>query len=521
MSATRVEIQVDGARLETEPGITVAAALLNANVLGFRTSVRGESRAPLCGMGVCYECRVTIDGVAHQRACMRVVAPGMRVATRQSEHASSSESSAATSDRVDVAVIGAGPAGIAAGGRAAESGARVVVIDEGLGPGGQIWRPHAHGAANAGAHAWIARLERSGAVVHRATTVVDVQRTATGFALRAESHERTLSIDSRAIVLATGARERFLPFPGWTLPNVFGIGGAQALLKSGTSFRGKRVVIAGSGPLLLPVAASLARAGARVKMVAEQAARGQVMRFAAGLWCTPSRLAQAVAYRSAFLRTPYATGTWIVRADGDTSVREVTLNNGRRTRTIECDVVCAAFGLVPNTALASLVGCELRDGTVVVDGRQETTVSGVYCAGEPTGIGGVDLALIEGEVAGLAAAGSAVEARLTSRRASFRREARALDRAFTLRAELKALATDDTILCRCEDVPLGDIDLAWSPRQAKLYTRAGMGPCQGRICGGALECLAGWPADAKRPPIQPARLSTLGTDVDVITQPNP
>ncbi|HMA24921.1 MAG TPA: (2Fe-2S)-binding protein, partial [Gemmatimonadaceae bacterium] len=109
MSDRRVEIQVDGARLETEPDITVAAALLNANVVGFRTSVRGEPRAPLCGMGVCYECRVTIDGVAHQRACMRVVAPGMRVSTRGSDSASSDVSAGATSERVDVAVIGAGP----------------------------------------------------------------------------------------------------------------------------------------------------------------------------------------------------------------------------------------------------------------------------------------------------------------------------------------------------------------------------------------------------------------------------
>ncbi|MGE5733354.1 MAG: (2Fe-2S)-binding protein, partial [Gemmatimonas sp.] len=158
MSDRRVEIQVDGARIETEPDITLAAALLNANVFGFRTSVSGEPRAPLCGMGVCYECRVTIDGVAHQRACMRVVAPGMRVSTRGSERSSANGSAVAMSDRVDVAVIGAGPAGIAAATRAAESrpGARVVVIDEGLGPGGQIWRPHAHGGASGAAVQWIA-----------------------------------------------------------------------------------------------------------------------------------------------------------------------------------------------------------------------------------------------------------------------------------------------------------------------------------------------------------------------------
>ena len=511
MSDQRIEMFVDDAPIRAEPGVTVAAALLDAGVRAFRTSVRGEPRAPLCGMGICYECRVTIDGAAQQRACMTRVSPGMRIRTAPAPMNGLTDATDVETDRADVVIVGGGPAGIAAATRAAESGARVILVDEGSGPGGQIWRPRLHGAVPRAASRWIERLNRSGVQSRQSTSVIDVEQSSGGFMIRAESPGRALVIEARAVVLATGARERFLPFPGWTKPNVFGIGGAQALLKSGTSFRGKRVVIAGTGPLLLPVAASLAASGANVKLVAEQAAFASVARFASGLWRTPSRLSQAIAYRSAFWRTRYATGTWLATADGDGRLRSVTLTNGSRRWTLDCDVLCTGFGLVPNTELATLLGCELRNGVVAVDAEQATSIPGVFCAGEPTGIGGVDLAVLEGEVAGLAAAEKSADRRLSNRRRGLEREALALERAFALRPELAALARDDTLVCRCEDVPCGAVDRRWTPRQAKLYTRLGMGPCQGRICGAAMESLAGWPRDTKRPPIQPAHVVTLAT----------
>ena len=415
------------------------------------------------------------------------------------------------SDVRDVVVIGGGPAGIAAASSAAEAGARVVMIDEGTGPGGQIWRPasEAHAAPPRAARRWIARLETSGVEVLRSTSVVDAWRAGDQCVVVVESRGVGREIVARSLVLATGARERFLPFPGWTLPNVVGVGGAQALAKSGTSFRGKRVVIAGSGPLLLPVAASLSRSGAKVLLVAEQAPAATVARFAAGLWRRPGTLVQAATLRAGFLKTPFATGMWVTAARGDTVLREVTLSNGRSTRTIECDVLCAAFGLVPNTELARLLGCVVEKSAVVVDDRQSTNVAGVYCCGEPTGIGGVDLALAEGEIAGLSAAGRSAPATLVARRAGDRRAALRLDRAFALRHELFTLADTDTIVCRCEDVRWGALDRRWSIRQAKLYTRIGMGPCQGRVCGAALECLMGWSVDSARVPAQPARCRTL------------
>ena len=413
----------------------------------------------------------------------------------------------------DVAVIGAGPAGVAAAVSAAASGRRVIVLDEGLGPGGQIWRPSIHGPPPSAARHWLARFEAAHIDIRRSTSVFDVRSDdRSGLTVSAYHEGEAIELNARAVILATGARERFLPFPGWTLPNVFGVGGAQALYKAGVLFRDKRVVIAGSGPLLLPVAASLARSGAKLALVAEQASPASVRRFAMSLWRKPATLVQAAVLRSAFFKTSYATGTWIESARGDGSVREVTITNGSTTRTLACDVLCVAFGLVPNVEIARLLGCEVEHGMVTVDATQATSVSGVYCAGEPTGIGGVDAAIVEGEIAGLAAAGQSVPQALVAKAERLRRDAATLDAAFALRAELRTLAKPETIVCRCEDVRLRDLNPDWTARQAKLYTRAGMGPCQGRICGAALESVMGWTADSVRPPVQPVRLASFIND---------
>jgi NADPH-dependent 2,4-dienoyl-CoA reductase/sulfur reductase-like enzyme len=406
----------------------------------------------------------------------------------------------------DVAVVGAGPAGIAAATTAAEAGKRVVLFDDAARPGGQIWR-HRAGRVPPRAARWLSRLERSGAVRVLNSEVVSILP---GFSLLAESAGRPVSISAKAVILATGARERFLPFPGWTLPNVIGIGGAEALLRSGASFAGKRIVIAGSGPLLLPVAASLATNGARLAVVAEQAPAGAVARFAAGLWRSPRTLLDAIGYRKAFHGTPYRFGTWVVEAHGQDRVTEAALTDGKRTWAEGCDFLCTGFGLVPATELARLAGCRIAGGVVVVDGAQRTSVPGIFCAGEPTGIAGVEASLVEGEIAGLAAATLEREAnRLGPARRRIEKYGRKIERAFSLRPELRRLARPETVVCRCEDVDFGSLDSSWSAREAKLYTRAGMGPCQARVCGPALRYLFGWESDTVRVPIAPVLVGTL------------
>src|SRR5690606_9456045 len=177
---------------------------------------------------------------------------------------------------------------------------------------------------------------RSGATFRAHATVVGAE----AGALMVERSGRPLTVEAGAIVLATGARERFLPLPGWTLPGVVGVGGAQALLKAGMSVRGRSVVVAGTGPLLLPVAAALASACARVRWVAEQAPGARVRGFALSLWRSPVRVAQAARYRSAFLRTPYRTGSWVERAEGDAFVTHAVVHDGRGARRLECDLLC-------------------------------------------------------------------------------------------------------------------------------------------------------------------------------------
>ncbi|HET7321886.1 MAG TPA: FAD/NAD(P)-binding oxidoreductase [Longimicrobiaceae bacterium] len=406
----------------------------------------------------------------------------------------------------DLAVVGAGPAGIAAAVAAREAGRRVVVLDESPRAGGQIWRHTSPEKLPRAARRWLARLERSGARVLHGGSVVDARE---GFELTLQ-HPEVSTVSAETVVLATGARELFLPFPGWTLPNVLGVGGAQALLKQGADFRGKRVVISGSGPLLLPVAAALAKGGARVLMVAEQAPAARVLRFASSLWRSPERMAQAARARLAFRGTPYLLGTWVTRAEGDSAVRAATLTDGRRSWTEACDLLCAGWGLVPDVRLATLLGCEIERGRVRVDGWQETTREGVFCAGEPTGVGGVEAALLEGEIAGFAAVGQRYRAaRFVAARDRDRAFAARMERAFAPREELRHLPEPDTVVCRCEDVPLGALSPEWSARQGKLYTRAGMGPCQGRICGPALECLFGWEDQSVRSPVVNATVDTL------------
>jgi NADPH-dependent 2,4-dienoyl-CoA reductase/sulfur reductase-like enzyme len=415
----------------------------------------------------------------------------------------------------DIVVVGGGPAGIAAATTAAECGASVLLLDEQPALGGQIWRRGVTSPSAPDADRWMQRLSRSGARVEQGVVVADAYTIAEGgpFELRASRAGAALTVRADRLVLCTGARERFLPFPGWTLPGVVGVGGAQALIKSGMDVSGRRVVIAGSGPLLLPVAAMVAGAGGHVALVAEQAPWVRVARFVAGLWRRPRLLARAAAFRRAFATSRYATGRWVTRADGRDRVERVHVTDGRTTWVIPCDLLCAGHGLVPETRLAALLGCAMREGAVTVDADQRTSITGVFAAGEPTGIGGGELALAEGETAGASSGGRPERAR--SARLAVRREQRSaslMARAFALRAELRTLASPDTILCRCEDVPAGAIDPSGGFRRARLHCRLGMGACQGRICGDALAWLEGWPPEPARAPLVPVSLSVLGAD---------
>lgn len=410
-------------------------------------------------------------------------------------------------ERFDVLVIGGGPAGIAAAVRAADGGVRVGIVDDNANLGGQIWRGGQELAKDTSAAHWISRLRKAGAVFLNGSRVFHQPEAGV---LLAEGRDDVHVLRYSKLILATGARERFLPFPGWTLPNVTGVGGLQALVKSGLPIRGKRIVIAGTGPLLLAVAAYLREHGAEIPIVCEQASWSSLARFGTTLVGQPGKIAQGLSLKRQLAGVKFAANSWPLVAHGKSTVEAVEISRAGQTETIACDYLACGFHLVPNLELPLLLGCQLQSGYVRVDDLQRTTVPDVLCAGEPTGIGGVELSLVEGEIAGLVAGGRMAESKkLFGQRSRARSFARALDRTFRLRSELRTLPTAETMVCRCEDVDYARLAGHTSWRSAKLHTRCGMGPCQGRVCGPATEFLFKWNPDSVRPPIFPVRVESL------------
>jgi thioredoxin reductase len=458
----------------------------------------------------------------------------------------------------DVAVVGAGPAGMAAAAAAADAGARVALIDAAPRPGGQFWRhrPDDDGARH---HAWatftalrecLERAAGDGRVVTLAgNSVWYAERADDAFVIHALCDGAERQVRARTVVIATGAYDRQVPFPGWTLPGVMTAGAAQALLKGHGVVAGRRIAVAGSGPFLLPVAAGLADAGARLVGVFEAGRPTAFARHPRVALRSLATLREGAGYLATLARhgTRYRTRTAVVSAVGSdelTGVRVASVDDEWRVRPgsereIACDTLAVGYGFTAQTELPVALGCEMvadADGGLVARAGpdQRTSVPGVYVAGEACGIGGATLALAEGEIAGHCAAGEASgrspDAQALDdpvrRRARGRAFAAVLQAAFPVRAGWQGWLAPDTILCRCEEVTIADLrhatgDLgAADPRSAKLLARPGMGLCQGRVCGYATACLVAAAGDrdvtaddlrgiAGRPIAQPVPLGVL------------
>ncbi|WP_260955856.1 NAD(P)/FAD-dependent oxidoreductase [Pseudomonas citri] len=407
-------------------------------------------------------------------------------------------------ETTDLLIIGAGPAGMAAALAAASSGARIVMLDDNPLPGGQIWRDGPQVQLPAGARRLREQLQACANVrCHSGTRVIACAAEQT---LLVEDAEHSWQITYKRLILCTGARELLLPFPGWTLPGVTGAGGLQALVKGGLPVRGERLVVAGSGPLLLASAATAKQHGAQVVRIAEQASRRAVAGFAMQLPRWPGKLWQSLR----LFDRHYRTDTHVLEALGNGRLEGVRLRQHGQILELACDRLACGFGLIPNTQLGQALGCGLDNQAIAVDAWQATTRRDHYAAGECTGFGGSELALVEGAIAGHAAVDdNAAAQKLWPRRARWQGFAQALHHAFALDARLKTLAHADTLVCRCEDVPYGQLIGQENWREAKLASRCGMGACQGRVCGAALEHLLGWTPPAPRPPFSPARIETL------------
>lgn len=404
----------------------------------------------------------------------------------------------------EILVLGAGPAGLSAALAAARCGKSVMVLDDNPRPGGQIWRDGPQVSLPPRA----LRLRQAVAEQPGITLLNGARLIA-----RPESHcvvfetaDSCGEIRWQRLIICSGARELSLPFPGWTLPGVTGAGGLQAQIKHGLPLNGERVVIAGSGPLLLAVAGTVKRAGGNIVAIIEQAPVSALARFTAKLWRWPEKLLQL----GELFPAHYHPASQVIHARGERHLQSVTVRHGGKTREIACDRLAIGYGLVPNIEPGLLFGCTTENQAIRVDASQRTSVQDIYAAGECTGFGGSELALAEGEIAGYIAADNPGKAeKAITTRARWQRFARALHTTFALPESLKDVITADTLLCRCEDVRCGDVQNAESWQAAKLASRCGMGACQGKTCATSARWLYGWPLPQPREPLSPARIDTL------------
>jgi thioredoxin reductase len=525
----KIHFTFEGKPLEGRYGESLAAALVSAGILGFRETSRGEARGIFCGMGVCQDCLVEVDGRPNRRACMtkleRPVAVRREVYGRNLPDVAVGEPpmliDAVPEERPEVLVIGAGPGGLSAAIAAQRAGAKVIVVDERAEPGGQYFKQmivedeavfpwddqHKEGARLI-AVARKARVEiRCGVDIWGTFSAHELIGTENGLARR---------FNPQRLIVATGAYERGVPLPGWTLPGVMTTGAAQTLWRSYRRIVGKRILIAGNGPLNLQVAGELSAGGAEIAAVVEIAsapamtALPDLLRMLAA---APGLVIDGLKYRARLAKIPLIYGSVVARIEREANglVAHVVPYppKGGGARRFAVDSVCLGYGFEPSNEILRALGCRhvfdpMRGQfTTVVDADGRTTVPEVFSLGDCTGLGGARLALAQGAITGRAVAAdlghahAAIAKRVEKPRRALTRHRRfqkALWHFYAAPRLNVELATPETIVCRCEEITLAQIEALLADGrptigELKRATRAGMGPCQGRYCGPILSQL--------------------------------
>ena len=534
--AEPVRFFFDDRPVEGFAGESVAAALTAAGILELRRTKSGAPRGIFCGMGVCFDCLVTVGGRPAQRACLTKVEAGLRVQSQPPAEAIATANApllAAAPDgpipvrQCEVLIIGAGPGGLAAAEAAARGGGRVTVLDERPEAGGQYFkqlapsqrfsRPSAIDGQFARGRDLIERVRALGVETVHAATVWCASGTDEGGVELDVIHEnRAARYHAAQLIVAMGAFERAFPVPGWTLPGFMTTGAAQTLGRAYRVAPGSKVLIAGNGPLNLQVACELARGGVEVLAVAEAAPAPGPAQAGALLKAfrhSPDLMAQGLSYLAALRRlgVPVLYGHVLARAEGAERVERATLvrldkaGHPMGERTYQVDAVCTGYGFLPSTEITRLLGCRHRfddsgAGALVVerDGDGATSRPGVFAVGDCGGIGGARVALSQGTLAGWAAArnlGRSLGAEVRSQIAKARRALAqdlafqdALWRLFEAVPRAEGPLADEVPVCRCEEVTAGTLkrciaDGVDEIGALKKLTRAGMGRCQGRYCG--------------------------------------
>ena len=522
-----------GRELTGRRGESLAAALIAAGIRGFRATRTGAERSIFCGMGVCQDCLVEVDGQSNRRACMVKLDRGITVRREAFARELPAPQSGAPPRTVEeipeeapeILVVGAGPGGLSAAIAARRAGAQVVVLDERPLPGGQYFKQI---AVDGGAAPPDAQHEEGRRLIEAARACGVQMRSSIDVwgafppATIAATQDGTVRIFAPArLIVAAGAYERGVPFPGWTLPGVMTTGAAQTLWRSYRRLAGRRILVAGNGPLNFQVAAELAAGGAEIAAVvelAEMPAIGSLFALTAMTAASPRLVREGLGYRrrlrSADVPLIYGSAVTRVEPAANRLTVHVSRRDGRSAseRTYTVDTVCLGYGFHPSNEIMRALGCAhdydaARDQMVTrvaANGTGKTTVPTVFALGDCTGLGGVRVALAQGTLAGCAAAaelGYSIAGDLEAERARARRDmARhrrfqaALWRLFKAPYIGLDLATPDTVVCRCEEVAARQIEAALdegcpSIGELKRATRAGMGACQGRYCGPLLSGL--------------------------------
>ncbi len=541
----------EGRPFVAREGETIAAALLAQGEIVHCFAKDGAPRGPYCGMGVCHDCLVTIDGRAGMRGCLTKVEAGMAVERQAASGVPLSRSAdlAAVPDgsipeeAVDLLVVGAGPGGLAAAQVAAGAGASVLVVDERPAPGGQYFKQPAVAGTAADRQAFqgasLIRAVRDLAVEIRSETLAwGAFREDEKLVVGLIRHGRASYVLPKILIIASGAFERPAIFPGWTLPGVMTTGACQTLLRSYGTSPGRKILVAGNGPLNLQVACELLRAGSAVAAVAEAASPPSARPATAlKLLAADPRLAATGLRQLAMLRRHGVPVHWrhrLVRVEGgERAERAIIADALGRERSYAIDAVCVGEGFDPASELARLLGCAhaipagAAHAEVVRDDNGATSLVDVFVVGEAGGFGGASIAMEQGRLAAAEAlrrigrpASRQSEAQTLRRLARHRRFQRALWSAFAAPPAGLSRAGEDTIVCRCEALSLGHLRQTVETQNVgdvatlKRLTRAGMGRCQGRYCSASLAELVGLPAReadllAPQMPLRPVPIASL------------
>ena len=446
-----------------------------------------------------------------------------------------------------IIVVGGGPAGLNAAKYAANAGCDVGLIDSGARLGGQFWRHTGNADLDQSMHhdfdqgsLLIDAIKANPRItIYLANQIWSASVVEDTVVLRTKEHV----FQTHRLILATGAYDRSLPFPGWDIPGVMTAGAAQSLLKGNGVIAGKKIVVAGTGPFLLPVVAGISSHGGDIVGVIEASNRTAWVSEITTLIRNPAKILEGFGYfktlRNNTMRIRFGQAVVAAHPGKDGLLESVTIANIdgdfniKSTYSLKCDVAAISWGFTPDTSLASALKIKQTvdaQGAVVVEVNSEqravhpNNAIEIYAAGESTGIGGSEIALLEGALAGLAAAHSTKNSsQLQKLRRRAQKFANALAKVYPVADGWKSWLTPQTLICRCEEVTFQEVNEARhqlgakSPRDVKSLTRCGMGMCQGRICGRSISDLFdGGEVEriqtASRPIITPITLGELAQE---------